>query len=127
MCSTALAGRLAGAPPLESFTLSDACWARLLDAWQRYYEKAGIWWTEIYKVFSTPGGDFRPVHAWLVKEQVADQVVSLMEDLREGLRSCMACAADEASARILSIVAELIDETSDYELIQICQMFPATE
>jgi len=59
-----------------------------------------------------------------VEEQVADQVVQLMEDLREGLRSCQACAADAASALVLSIVAELIDEASDYELVELCSMFP---
>lgn len=122
ICSTALAARLAGAPPVACDTVSEVCWARLLDAWQRYYDRAGNWWAEIYKVFSG-GGDFRPVHAWLVEEKVADQVVGLMEDLREGLRSCMACAPDEASARILNIIAELIDESSDYDLQQLCQLF----
>jgi len=126
MCSTALAAQLSGASPVECTTVSEVCWARLLDAWQRYYDKAGNWWAEIYKVFSS-GGDFRPVHSWLVEEQVADQVVALMEDLREGLRACMDCATDESSARILSIVAELIDEASDYELVQLCAMFPPEE
>lgn len=123
MCSTALAARLAGAEPVEPEKESDVCWARLLDAWQRYYERAGNWWAEIYKVFST-GGDFRPVHAWLVEELVADQVVALMGDLREGLRSCMACAGDESSARILHVVSELIDEASEHDLLALCQMFP---
>lgn len=126
ICSTALAARLAGAPPVDCNTVSEVCWARLLDAWQRYYDKAGNWWVEIYKVFSR-GGDFRPVHAWLCEEQVADQVVSLMEDLREGLRACMECATDEASARVLRIVAELIDEASEFELVQLCSMFPKQE
>merc|ERR1740117_1333397 len=116
ICSTALAARLSGAAPVECETFAEVCWARLLDSWQRYYDKAGNWWAEIYKVFSG-GGDFRPVHAWLVEERVADQVVALMEDLRDGLRSCMACSADESSARILSILAELIDESSDYEMV----------
>lgn len=108
---------------MECDALSDVCWARLLDSWQRYYEKAGNWWAEIYKVFSR-GGDFRPVHAWLCEEQVADQVVQLMEDLREGLRACEACAADDDSARVLNILRELIDEASDYELVHLCSRFP---
>jgi hypothetical protein len=123
MCSTALAARLSGAEPRVPENVSDVCWARLLDAWQRYYERAGNWWAEIYKVFST-GGDFHPVHSWLVEEEVATQVVALMNDLREGLRSCMACASDESSTRILHVVSELIDEASEHDLQALCQMFP---
>mmetsp|Transcript_54917 Transcript_54917/g.100313 ORF Transcript_54917/g.100313 Transcript_54917/m.100313 type:complete len:1124 (+) Transcript_54917:138-3509(+) len=120
LCSTALSARLMGAPPEDCETPSDVCWAILLDAWQRYYERAGHWWSQIYAVFST-GGDFRPVHAWLVEEGVADQVVTLMEDLRKGLRACMACA-DPESRLVLHVIAELIDEASDFDLGQLCDM-----
>lgn len=121
LCSTALAARLAGAPPEEGgASLNDARWARVLDAWQKYYDRAGTWWEQIYAVFSC-GGDFRPVHAWLSEEQVADQVVELMGDLREGLRECMACS-DQRTARVLYVLAELIDEASELELEQLCDM-----
>lgn len=125
LCSTALSARLTGAPPMDCLTASDYCWAILLDAWQRYYERAGHWWQQIYAVFST-GGDFRPVHAWLVEEGVADQVVSMMEDLRKGLRQCMACA-DADSALVLHVIAELIDEASDCDLGQLCEMLSRGE
>lgn len=122
LCSTALAARQSGAPADEGCDDSGP-WPWLLNAWERYYESAGNWWAQIYAVFSC-GGDFRPVHSWLVEERVADQVVELMEDLRQGLRACIRCV-DEASGRVLHVIAELIDEDSTAELDDLVAMLDA--
>lgn len=121
LCSTALAARSAGVPAEGAIT--DACWARLLDAWQRYHETVSGWWETIYGVFST-GGDFRPVHSWLVKEAVADQVIALLAEIREALRDCAAlcCTEDPRLARLIRVVAELTDEASNFEIRDVCNL-----
>lgn len=121
LCSTALAARSAGIP--GDGGPSDARWARLLDAWQRYHETVSGWWETIYSVFST-GGDFRPVHSWLVKEAVADQVIFLLEEIRTSLRDCatFCCGDDLALQRLIRVVAELTDEASVLELKDVCAL-----
>eukprot|EP00418_Pyrodinium_bahamense_P049326 CAMPEP_0179181712 /NCGR_PEP_ID=MMETSP0796-20121207/90008_1 /TAXON_ID=73915 /ORGANISM="Pyrodinium bahamense, Strain pbaha01" /LENGTH=345 /DNA_ID=CAMNT_0020885505 /DNA_START=11 /DNA_END=1044 /DNA_ORIENTATION=+ len=120
LCSTALAARDAGAPPGED---DCACWSELLDSWQRYREAVTHWWEAIYSVFSV-GGDFRPVHAWLVDEGVAEQVIDLTTALRAAL---LACAESEERSRgskasncMLRILAELMDEASKMQLGEAC-------
>lgn len=130
VCSTALAARRAGAPddvPAHAsgaagdgreVTARNSGWARLLDAWQRYHENVSTWWNTIYQVFSV-GGDFRPIHSWLVQESVPQQVVQFTADIRSALRDCARAAAARewfAESRLLQVLAELTDEASRMEL-----------
>jgi len=122
ICTTALAVRSVSTMPEEDAD-SHGHWGRLLDTWQLYVETVEAWWVQIYRVFST-GGDFRPVHSWLVQQCVADQVTVFLEDIRSALRTCIGCAEDPGVGRVLHMVAELIDETSTLELRDVCSMRP---
>lgn len=122
VCSVALAARSAGAPRVVAGSApdSDSCWEHLLDAWQVYHATVGQWWEMIYSVFSV-GGDFRPVHAWLVQEDVANQVIALIADIRQALRNC-ASYSEESVARVLCLLADLIDENSELQLSEACEI-----
>jgi len=121
ICSAALAVRAAGAACKEGED-PGGCWSWLLDTWQRYHETVSAWWQAIYSVF-TSGGDFRPVHAWLVDIAAPDKVTILVSDLRLALCTCAtACGSDQALARLLRAVAELADESSTLELAEICKL-----
>jgi len=125
ICSSALALRTAGAPCKEGAD-PGGCWSWLLDTWQRYHETVSTWWQAIYSVF-TSGGDFRPVHAWLVDIAAPDKVIVLVSDLRLALCTCAtACGSDQALARLLRAVAELVDESSSLELSEICKLAGST-
>jgi len=118
-CSTAVVARRAGAPAGED---DPSCWAALLDAWKKYRTEVTHWWEAIYSVFSV-GGDFRPVHAWLVEECVAEQVVDLTTDIRQALLCCSEVEHSEGAevrGRVLRVLAELMDETSRLELGEAC-------
>lgn len=90
----------------------------LLDTWETYNNKVGAWWIQIYSVFSS-GGDFRPVHSWLLQENAVDCVISMMAELRKALRAC-AQHADAEERRVLSVLADIIDEKSTYEWPDFC-------
>jgi len=119
LCSTALAARRAGAAPVEC-PADDTCWLRLLDAWHLYDELENQWWEAIYSVFCA-GGDFGPVHSWLVQETVSDKVIALLSELQQALRGCI-CRADPESRTVLHALAELIDESSNLELRDVCAL-----
>eukprot|EP00927_Polykrikos_kofoidii_P059375 TRINITY_DN54536_c0_g1_i1.p1 TRINITY_DN54536_c0_g1~~TRINITY_DN54536_c0_g1_i1.p1 ORF type:complete len:1066 (+),score=139.92 TRINITY_DN54536_c0_g1_i1:136-3333(+) len=136
LCSVSLAARNAGAEAGPSSWSGPSAtgsrhmdshehWERLLDVWQTYHTTVGGWWEMIYSVFSV-GGDFRPVHSWLVQEEVADQVVALLQDIRQALRAC-AEHADAATARVLNILADLTDEVSTLELSEACALLEGDE
>ncbi|CAE7038422.1 unnamed protein product [Symbiodinium natans] len=116
LCTKALALRTAGASAGEI----PSCWSSLLDAWKQYHETVSDWWQAIYTVFSA-GGDFRPVHAWLVEIAAPDKVVSLVGNMRQALKDCADCS-DEAVAQLLHAVAAATDEDSQLELLDICKM-----
>jgi len=118
LCSVALAARKDGAP--KDSTDRDGHWDRLMDAWQTYHATVGNWWEMIYSVFSV-GGDFRPMHSWLVQEAVADQVVALLADIRQALREC-AAHSDRATNCVLRVLAELTDEASTLGLLEACAL-----
>lgn len=129
LCSIALSARAAGAPEDEGFD-RHGHWKHLLDSWQRYHETVGEWWETIYKVFSV-GGDFRPVHSWLVQEAVADQVIAMIKEIRQVMHDCASCTDDPRTARLLRVVADLTDEASKIELSEACEIlerdiFPET-
>jgi hypothetical protein len=117
LCAVALGAREAGAR--TSTDDSDFHWGHLLDVWDKYQKTVGMWWEMIYSVFSV-GGDFRPVHAWLCQEAVADQVISLLADIRQALKQCAAspCAGEDQvlTSGVLNVLADLIDESSTLEL-----------
>lgn len=108
LCASALALR-----PSGTLTAEEQRWSNLLDAWKRYRATVDAWWAEIYSVFSV-GGDFTPVHAWLLQEGAAEQVISLMAELRAALRACIQPGSQGC---VLHVLAELIDERSSLELV----------
>lgn len=115
ICAPALAARSAGAPRGEDPD-KGRCWDELLNAWQTYHDTVEHWSSKIYRVFRE-GGDFRPVHNWLVRENAVDQVIALMAELQRSLRACLgAVGSSSTTDRVLQVVAELIDETSRLQL-----------
>lgn len=120
LCSVALAARKSGAPCNEGED-PGGCWSWLLETYQRYHETVSDWWQAIYAVFSS-GGDFRPVHAWLVEIEAPDKVISLVSDLRLALCTCATACSDQATSRLLRAISELSDEASTMELHEICKL-----
>lgn len=120
LCSVAMSARKSGAPCNEGED-PGGCWSLLLDKYQVYHETVSSWWQAIYAVFSS-GGDFRPVHAWLVEIEAPNKVISLVSDLRLALCTCATACSDQATARLLRAVAELSDEASTLELAEICKL-----
>ncbi|CAE7692888.1 unnamed protein product [Symbiodinium sp. CCMP2456] len=116
LCTKPLALRTAGAPAGDV----PSCWSSLLDAWKQYHDTVSDWWQAIYSVFSA-GGDFRPVHAWLVEIAAPDKVVTLVGNMRQALYECADCS-DEAVAQLLRAVAAAADEDSQLELLDICKL-----
>lgn len=116
LCTGALALRSAGAPAGDTAS----CWSELLDAWKQYHETVSDWWQAIYSVFSA-GGDFRPVHAWLVEINAPDKVLDLVSAMRKALASC-AEESDPSTAHLLRAVAEATNEDSNMDLMEICKM-----
>lgn len=118
ICAPALAARSAGAPRGEDPD-KGRCWDELLNAWQTYHDTVEHWSSRIYRVFRE-GGDFRPVHNWLVRENAVDQVIALMAELQRSLRACLgAVGSSSTTDRVLQVVAELIDETSRLQLVDL--------
>jgi hypothetical protein len=76
----------------------------------------------VYTVF-LEGGDVAPVQAQLMEEQLAERLGLLLNDLREALVACARVADEEAAAAggdfgmgsVLRVVAEMIDECSDFQ------------
>eukprot|EP00928_Gymnodinium_smaydae_P037603 TRINITY_DN26071_c0_g1_i2.p1 TRINITY_DN26071_c0_g1~~TRINITY_DN26071_c0_g1_i2.p1 ORF type:complete len:787 (+),score=110.67 TRINITY_DN26071_c0_g1_i2:177-2363(+) len=92
------------------------CWAGLCLAWQDYWQHVWHWWSLVYSVF-LEGGDIAPVQAQLLEEGIIERLGSLLDGLRS---SCRVCAADAEQAgdacggRVLRLVADMIDENSDF-------------
>jgi len=117
ICNTVLAARTAAglSTTCRPEGLND-CWCVLLDSWHKYHSTVEYWWAQIYSVFSV-GGDFGPIHSWLLQEGAVDQVMSLMDGIREALLRCKGQAGPSAD-RVLHVLAELIDENSTMELAE---------
>eukprot|EP00928_Gymnodinium_smaydae_P010871 TRINITY_DN14096_c0_g1_i1.p1 TRINITY_DN14096_c0_g1~~TRINITY_DN14096_c0_g1_i1.p1 ORF type:complete len:889 (-),score=209.11 TRINITY_DN14096_c0_g1_i1:341-2959(-) len=135
LCTVASAARDAGAPreaPGEESTSAaegrgdGLHWDRLLDAWEVYHKTVGSWWEMIYSIFSV-GGDFRPVHSWLVEQCATDKVEALIAELRRALRECADNVACSATASVLRVLADLADEASTMELSEACQLLEPAE
>lgn len=110
LCSTALASR----PSWGQDGLRGS-WQRLLDGWQTYREDVTRWHTMIFQVFVS-GGDITPLYQQLAQEQVVDRVVAHIADVRALLRACVQRAEDPAIQRLLTVIAEMLDENSKWTM-----------
>jgi len=88
-----------------------AAWSRLLASWHRYRTDVWSWHSQVYEVFLV-GGNIEPVMRRLGQEGVVDLLLALLAELRTGLRACAACCMDSGSRCLLSVLAEMIDESS---------------
>lgn len=127
LCTVASAARVAGAPNEGYYDGSVGnTWDRLLDAWELYHKTVGSWWEMIYSIFSV-GGDFRPVHSWLVQECATDKVEAMIAELRGSLRECADNIPCSATAAVMRVIADLTDERSSMELSDACRMLSKYE
>jgi len=90
-------------------------WAPIFHAWTCYREAVWQWWATVYAVFSV-GGDLAPVQAQLVEERIVEQLLLLLTRIRIALRSCAAQLADSQQARLLQMIADMLDEGKAFEL-----------
>eukprot|EP00927_Polykrikos_kofoidii_P019883 TRINITY_DN19322_c0_g2_i1.p1 TRINITY_DN19322_c0_g2~~TRINITY_DN19322_c0_g2_i1.p1 ORF type:complete len:839 (-),score=129.95 TRINITY_DN19322_c0_g2_i1:175-2556(-) len=96
----------------------DACWTRLLDAWEKYWDNVWRWWSMVYTIFSN-GGNIAPVQAALMQEGMIERLGELLEELREMLRQCAFNSqenGDMSTARLLRVIADMIDENCEFRL-----------
>lgn len=115
LCSTALASRKTWGP--DGLRGS---WERLLDTWERYREDVTRWHSMIFQVF-TKGGDIGPLYRQLGQERVVERVISHIAELRGCLLACVKRAEDPAIQRLLTVLAETIDEKSSYDMRQVLE------
>eukprot|EP00439_Symbiodinium_sp_Y106_P042285 s2888_g5.t1 len=83
-------------------------WAPIFHAWTCYREAVWQWWATVYAVFSV-GGDLAP-------ERIVEQLLLLLTRIRIALRSCAAQLADSQQARLLQMIADMLDEGKAFEL-----------
>lgn len=96
----------------------EGSWARLLFAWESYWENVWRWWSMVYSIFSK-GGNIAPVQAALMQEGIIERLGELLEALRETLRQCalrMKGNGDFSTARLLRVIADMIDESCEFRL-----------
>lgn len=111
ICTVALS-----APPDEQEHLG--AWDLVLEAWLQYREEVWQWWSAVYHVFST-GGDIAPVQAKLVEDRIIDQLLVLLGDIRQALRTCANQQSDLATSTLLHTIADMLDERSSVELSEV--------
>lgn len=116
LCSVAQGG--------EAAQDSSDPWTELLQAWNRYHHSVYQWWSEIYRVFSV-GGDIAPVQAKLVDEQVVQQLVVLLSNIRCGLRRCSEQhgGVHAREGVLLSTLADMLDEGLAFNLGDVDKRF----
>jgi serine/threonine protein kinase len=115
LCTTALDGSDAAGCKTGSTDGLRGSWRRLLDAWSKYWTDVTRWHTMIYKVFSV-GGDVGPLYKELAKEKVVDKILSRMSLIRQCLSSCVRRAEDPRIQSLLKVLADMLDETSNFSL-----------
>lgn len=115
LCSTALASKETWGP--DGLRGS---WERLLDTWERYREDVTRWHSMIFQVF-TKGGDIGPLYRQLGQERVVERVISHIAELRGCLLACVKRAEDPSIQRLLTVLAESIDEKSSYDMRQVLE------
>jgi len=102
---------------------SQGAWIELFTAWQQYRDDVWRWWSAVYSVFST-GADIAPVQAQLVQDRIIEQLIVLLSNIRSALRRlAKELHDDRANARLLEIIADMIDEGSGFELANLEQEF----
>lgn len=121
LCSTALASR----PSWGQDGLRGS-WQRMLDGWQTYREDVTRWHTMIFQVFIS-GGDITPLYQQLAQEQVVDRVVAHIADVRALLRACVQRAEDPAIQRLLTVIAEMLDENSRWTMREVLEALEPPE
>eukprot|EP00930_Biecheleria_cincta_P067103 TRINITY_DN5349_c0_g2_i1.p1 TRINITY_DN5349_c0_g2~~TRINITY_DN5349_c0_g2_i1.p1 ORF type:complete len:630 (+),score=113.90 TRINITY_DN5349_c0_g2_i1:172-2061(+) len=118
LCSVALRGS-----PVSEEQLGP--WSPVLAAWTRYRDEVWRWWAAVYEVFSS-GGDLAPVQARLMDENIIDQVLELVAQIRHALRSC-AEKVEKHEALLLSMIADMLDEGKSFDLADIPRLLgPST-
>ncbi|CAE7555101.1 Hmcn1 [Symbiodinium pilosum] len=90
-------------------------WTPIFHAWTCYREAVWQWWATVYAVFSV-GGDLAPVQAQLVEERIVEQLLLLLTRIRIALRNCAAQLRDDQQARLLQMIADMLDEGKAFEL-----------
>eukprot|EP00933_Yihiella_yeosuensis_P039630 TRINITY_DN33717_c0_g1_i1.p1 TRINITY_DN33717_c0_g1~~TRINITY_DN33717_c0_g1_i1.p1 ORF type:complete len:889 (-),score=158.22 TRINITY_DN33717_c0_g1_i1:105-2687(-) len=115
ICGTALASRASwGKDGLRG------SWQRLMTGWEKYREDVTRWHTMIFQVF-TSGGDITPLYQQLGQERVVEKVMAHIADVRVLLRACVGRTEDKTIQRLLTVIAEMIDESSSYGLQQVLE------
>lgn len=100
-------------------------WAPVLAAWTRYRDEVWRWWAAVYEVFSS-GGDLAPVQAQLMEENIIDQLLELVAQIRYALRSC-AEKVEKHEALLLRMIADMLDEGKAFDLADIPRLLgPST-
>ncbi|CAJ1425470.1 unnamed protein product [Effrenium voratum] len=115
LCSTCLSSRKTWGP--DGLRGS---WERLLDTWERYREDVTRWHAMIFQVF-TKGADVAPLYRKLGQERVVERVISHIAEVRKCLRACVNRAEDPAIQRLLTVLAETIDEKSTSDMRQVLE------
>jgi len=115
LCSSTLASRETWGP--QGLRGS---WERLLDTWERYRDDVTRWHTMIFQVF-TKGGDIAPLYRQLGQERIVERVVSHIADVRTCLRACVKRTEDQAIQRLLTVLAEMIDEKTSYDMRKVLE------
>lgn len=118
LCSVALRGSPASEEQLGP-------WSPVLAAWTRYRDEVWRWWAAVYEVFSL-GGDLAPVQAQLMDENIIDQLLEMVAQIRHALRSC-AEKAEKHEALLLRMIADMLDEGKSFDLADIPRLLgPST-
>lgn len=100
-------------------------WSPVLTAWTRYRDEVWRWWAAVYEVFSS-GGDLAPVQARLMDENLIDQLLELVANIRYALRSC-AEKVEKHEALLLNMMADMMDEGKAFDLADIPRLLgPST-
>lgn len=121
LCSTALASRQSwGQDGLRG------SWQRMLDGWEKYRADVTRWHTMIFQVFVS-GGDITPLYQQLGQEQVVDRVVAHIAEVRVLLRACVQRAEDPAIQRLLTVIAEMLDENSNLTMREVLEALDPSE
>jgi len=115
LCTTALDGSNAAGCLSGSSDGLRGSWRRLLNAWTKYWTDVTRWHTMIYRVFSQ-GKDVGPLYQELAKEHVVDKILTRMADIRKCLRACVKRTEDPRIQSLLSVLAEMLDESSNFGL-----------
>jgi len=89
-------------------------WANIFVQWHRYREDMWNWWSRVYTVFQA-GGDISAVQLQMLQERVVSQLVLLLENVRLALRKG-AMAELGAASSLLTVIADMIDETCYFRL-----------